>query len=848
MSSLPETISVLHVDDDPSFGELVRTFLEREDACFTIDTANNPDDAIDRIGDNRYECIVSDYDMPEQTGIELLEVIREEHPDLPFILYTGKGSEEIASDAISAGVTDYLQKEAGTSQYTVLANRIKNAVEQHRTRIDLTEREERLNLFFEQSPLGVIEWDERFRINRMNDAAEEILGFDYQRLVGESWGMIVPERDREAVQEVVSELLENKGGYHSINENIRGNGERIICEWHNRVITDDNDEVMAIFSQFQDITERREHRHQLEAALNNHPGYVYRHGYEEGWPLEYVKGNPASVTGYTVTELEELVLAENIIHAADQADVREEVAAGIEADGQYDITYRIVTKDDEIRWIRDIGRRSEHPVTGEPKLEGLVIDVTEQSERERELKQSTSLLSTLFDTLPVGVLAEDADRNVHAVNEEMFTLFELPESPDDVHGADCEQMAEQVSEMFVDSTGFVDRINELVASREPSDNEEVLLTDGRTFERDYRPLDLPDGQGHLWVYKDITEQKQQRRKYEAIFNQTYHFTGVLAPDGTLIEANETALTFGDLDREEVIGQKLWDTAWFQHSTETRERAKAAVTRAAQGEFVRHELPVQGATRDAIFDFSVRPVTDEQGHVIFVIPEGRDITDLKDRERSLRRERDRLDEFAGVVSHDLRNPLSVAQGRLELAENGCDSDHLAAIETALDRIDRLTEDVLWLAREGRDIGSVGPVKLHETIDTAWNIVADRVTGAALRYDDEKCARISIEADEDRLCQLMENLFRNAIAHAGEDVTVTVGTVETGFYVEDDGPGIPEERRENVFVPGYSTADEGTGFGLSIAKQIIEAHDWEVRITDGVTGGARFEITGLESFEE
>ncbi|MFB6206231.1 MAG: response regulator, partial [Haloglomus sp.] len=155
-----EVIRVLHVDDEPDFADMAAAFVGREDDRFDTETATSASEGLDRLSSNDFDCVVSDYDMPGQNGIEFLEAVREEHGDLPFILYTGKGSEEVASDAISAGVTDYLQKESGTGQYPVLANRIRNAVEKSRAQTELADREKRLNLFFEESPMGVVEWDE----------------------------------------------------------------------------------------------------------------------------------------------------------------------------------------------------------------------------------------------------------------------------------------------------------------------------------------------------------------------------------------------------------------------------------------------------------------------------------------------------------------------------------------------------------------------------------------------------------------------------------------------------------------------------------------------------------------
>ena len=381
------TIRVLHVDDEPELADLVTTFLERENERFETETATSAKKGLERLSESDFDCIVSDYDMPGQNGIEFLKAVREDYPELPFILYTGKGSEEIAADAISAGVTDYLQKGSGTSQYAVLANRITNTVSQYRSQRRVEESQKRLSLFIEQSPLGVIEWNGDFEVKMANEVAEEILGYAEAELRGQSWGSIVPESDRKAVEEVVSKLLAAKGGHHSINKNVRKNGDRIICEWHNRVVTDNDGDVVAIFSQFQNITERREHKQQLETVLDNHPGWIYRHRYEKEWPLEYVKGNPQSVTGYTAAELEEMLLAEKVIHPDDQEHVWDDVKTGLEANGKYDLQYRIVTKDDGICWVRDIGRIIEDRVTGEPKLEGFIIDVTERHNRERRLKE-----------------------------------------------------------------------------------------------------------------------------------------------------------------------------------------------------------------------------------------------------------------------------------------------------------------------------------------------------------------------------------------------------------------------------------------------------------------------------
>lgn len=208
------------------------------------------------------------------------------------------------------------------------------------------------------------------------------------------------------------------------------------------------------------------------------------------------------------------------------------------------------------------------------------------------------------------------------------------------------------------------------------------------------------------------------------------------------------------------------------------------------------------------------------------------------ETTLRRERDRLDEFASIVSHDIRTPLNVASGRVALAQVDCDSPHLDTAGAALDRIEAIIEDVLELSRQGKAVGETQSVDLKKTAQDAWN--SNSSAEAALRTE----SLGDIEADRSRLIEVFENLFRNAIEHGGGSVTVTVGRLNDGFYVEDTGPGIPPEVRNDIFEQGYTTNSSGTGFGLAIVKRIVEAHQWEIDVTDGTDGGARFEITGGE----
>jgi signal transduction histidine kinase len=255
------------------------------------------------------------------------------------------------------------------------------------------------------------------------------------------------------------------------------------------------------------------------------------------------------------------------------------------------------------------------------------------------------------------------------------------------------------------------------------------------------------------------------------------------------------------------------------------------------ETIDHEAVVPFPGGETAISVKLSPVVVD-GEVTQLVGIGRDVTERRERERELRRERDRLEEFASIVSHDLRSPLSVAEGNLELAAETGDLDRLDAVMDAHDRMRTLIEDILTLAREGKTVTEFEPVDLGDIVPACWANAADHEATLDVQTNG------TVYADESRLQQLFENLFRNAVEHGGEDVAVTVGCLDDGFYVADDGPGIAEERRDEVFESGVTTTSDGTGFGLTIVAEIVDAHGWDVDVTESEAGGARFEIRGVD----
>lgn len=717
-------IRIIHVDDEGKFAELTADMLKREDDRFDIKTVTCASDGLDRLADEEYDCIVSDYDMPGQNGIDFLEAVREEDPDLPFILYTGKGSEEIASDAISAGVTEYLQKQSGTGQYAVLANRIINAVEKYRAQVELAEREKRLNLFFEQSPLGVIKWDENFQIARVNEAAEDILGYEADELIGRSWEAIVPKADGEAVREVVSALLEDRGGYHSINENVREDGEHIVCEWHNRVVTDESGEVVAIFSQFQDITDRKEEKRRSEQRRRR---------------LEHIlKTVPACVV--------QLNPSGKFVFANDRA----EEVLGLEPD---DVTDRAYNDPD---WkIKDLD--------GNP--------------------------------IPDGELPF---RRVADTGTPLYDVRHIIEWPDGTR--------------------------------------KILLVNGA-------PLTDDDGavENVIFALTDVTEQVVRKRRLEAILENTTAPLFMKNRDGEYLLVNKGWRELFGLENTEVRGRTDTDLFHAEMAADVQKNDQKVIE---TGDPVSEEELILIDGEERTFLTSKTPVYDignkidpEKPVALFGV--ANDITEQKERERRLQRQNERFDELASAISHDLQTPLATASGRAELAIKTGDTEQIEQALDAIERADELRESLVEVLRTGEVVNEMESVSIEPLADDAWNTVS-----ATDDVSLEVCDDFVVDADPDALQRLFENLFSNAVNHTDGAVTVRVGRTDDGFFIDDDGHGVPENVRDKVFKPGYSIDSSGDGVGLASVKQITMSHGWDINVTESDEGGARFEISGVE----
>ncbi len=524
-------------------------------------------------------------------------------------------------------------------------------------------------------------------------------------------------------------------------------------------------------------------------------------------------------------------------------------------------------------------------------------DVTDRVQRKRQLKERGERLRVQFDHAPDGIVVHDEDGEILDVNRTLV----------DRMGYDRETLLEMTVDEF-DVRYDHDELESMWSELDPDSRltaeSEHRRADGSTLPVEVwvHRIDVDDETRFVAHVRDVTERKEreravvaQKRKIEALHDVASSI-GACDDPGTVydavVDAAEEILAFDIAIADEAIGDVLVpravssDLSSEQYYEETPIDAEdnfgAEVYRSGETRVVDdlHDHGVDPASAEfrsvltvPIGDHGIFQSVDREPGVFdeadvelaeLLVSHARARLDalettarLKERTTELEQQNDRLEEFTSVVSHDLRNPLTVAYGEVQMARADDDLSRLDEALSALDRMDALIENLLTLAREGDAVGELEVLDLQSQIESCWGAVD--TDGGELLVETDRV----VQADRTRLRQLLENLLRNSVehgstgppSHAREDsvehgadgsgngaVTVTVGDLDddAGFYVADDGPGIPESEREAIFESGYSKGDEGTGFGLSIVRTIVDAHGWDIRVTESEAGGARFEI--------
>ncbi|MFC6989315.1 response regulator [Haloplanus sp. GCM10025708] len=328
------------------------------------------------------------------------------------------------------------------------------------------------------------------------------------------------------------------------------------------------------------------------------------------------------------------------------------------------------------------------------------------------------------------------------------------------------------------------------------------------------------------------ELRAEKERFQRLVEEVKEYAIFLLDEtGHIVTWNEGAKRVKGYTEAEVLGEHL---SLF-YPEESEDRVDYLLARARESGSIQDEgWRVRKDGSKFWANVTITATHDREGNLLGFSKVTRDMTDRREYERRIERKNRRLERVMSILNHDLRTPLNTAKARLDIGRERDDPEHFEVAKDALDRIEHLLDRLMLFARKGRIVSEAESVDLGEVVANAERTVNYDLN---VMVADELP---TVEGDEQRLQEMFENLLKNVGDHAGPTATVTVGTTNGGFYVEDDGDGVPETDRARVFDIGYTTGDDGTGFGLSIVKEIAEAHAWEVSVTESDAGGARFEF--------
>lgn len=507
---------------------------------------------------------------------------------------------------------------------------------------------------------------------------------------------------------------------------------------------------------------------------------------------------------------------------------------------------------------------------------------------------SENQLYKVLSSIREGVTFSDSSGHFYIYNEAMeeitgYSMDEANESPD------------FISLLYPDPKDrktALKGIEELIKKKSTREIETVIATKNGQLKNvlvfssliDYGGRDL-----FLSVYRDNTKYRmienqlmENEWKVRAIFDETYQFIGLMTTDGTLIEANRSALEFSGIQASSVLGKPFWETPWWRHSTQLQEKVRQAVKSAAKGEFVRFEAThLDKEDKLHYVDFSLKPVKNASGKVVYMIPEGRDITERKQAEKNLEEAYVKLKEtqaqliqaekmeaigrLASGVAHEVKNPLEILLQGVNYLEGKIPKKEKKTLEIVqmmknnIMRADKIVRSVLEFSRSGEL--SLKSEDINKVLETALDLVRYKINTSNIEIIRELSSGLpGILIDKNKIEQVFVNLLLNALESMPDGGKLLLRSYRVrlkwprhvsgrrladylGFKndavvieIEDTGCGIPEENKKKLFEPFFTTktAKEGTGLGLSVSKNIIELHKGIIDIESSLGKGSKARI--------
>jgi len=824
-------LSVLVVTANPDFASACEMQLPAH-ADIDVTTASTVGDAVDVFVSESHDCIVSDHDLPDTDGIAFLEAVRAQAPTLPFVLFTTEGSEDIASRAISAGVTEYLVKESHSDQWGRLATLIEDAVGYYRTHGDFIEQESRTRTLLDavDDTVAVVRDG---RVEFINKSGVTLTPASTRAaVIGRPIDEVLTVEESTVLTEQLSAVQRREQSFDHVETRIRlSDGElrkveltAAAAEWRA--------EPAAILI-IRDISERHERESDLRVknrAMDTAPiGITIADATEPDEPLIYVNDQFESLTGYTKAE----VIGRNCRFLQGEDTDPEAVTTirdAIEAEEPVSVELRNYRKDGTGFWnhvtiapIRD----ADGDVT---QYVGFQEDVTDRTERERTLRR----FRRAIEAAGHAIYITDPDGVITYVNP----AFEC------ITGYDAEDTIGQTPRIIKSdemSEGYYDRLWETLRDGDVWDEEiRNRRRSGEEYDAQQTIAPVTDESGAIEAFvaiqTDITTQKQrerQLRQYEYAIESASDLIAAIDEDYQFLFANQAYREFYDLDTGAVTDKTLPDVV----GAETWMAIQSYVDRNLDGEPIQFEMTRSRPDQpDRTFDIRYHSLEQADEEIKGSMATMRDITEQRDRERQ-------LSSLDRMLRHNLTNELNVITGRAEMIADRTTGE-IAEWATVIERV---AERVLDQAEKERDIVDFLSQPSSPAVVDVRKVATDVAERLGQRYPD---ADITVDVPAElelttlpELERALEELVENAIVHTDRSpatVTIRAATDESriSLTVEDNGPGIPDEERQ-VIVDDAEIEPllHSNGMGLWLVKRIVTRAGGTIRFDTAADRGSR-----------
>ena len=735
--------------------------------------------------------------------------------------------------------------------------------------------EQEFSAAFEYAPIGIALVGLNGEWLRINKSLSAMLGYSNSELMLCNFQDITHEDDLKTDLELLKKLIDDEiQSYKMPKRYYNKNGDLIWINLSVSKVLNADGSIKYFISQLENINEIK----LAELALKNEKERLANvlDGTNAGtWELNIQTGETAynerwaAIAGYTLQELMPINLNtwRNLVHPEDLKKSDEKLQACFDKkENFYDCECRIKHKNGNWVWVLDRGKVISRTEEGEPLLiSGTQIDISAIKNAEQAIKEKQALLETILNSINVGIVACNTSGELTIFNKATQKMHGLP-----VESLPPKQWASYYNLFEADGTTLLSQKNiplyqALKSGYVTTEEISIVPNHGNRLVVKCSGSQIKDENGEVYgavvAMHDITVQNNyekllalNEKRFRGIFNATHQLMGFLDMEGNLVETNDTALKFAGVKPEEVIGKKFWDGPWWNHSKEEQHKLKTAFKEASEGKSVQYETTHINAEGIPItILFNLKPLFDDDGEVIAVIPEGRPIQDIADARKRLMEKNDELQQFAGLASHDLKEPLRMIKSFMQLLKKnyGTQLDEKANkyIDFAVDGAGRMSAFINELLSYS-NTGSEEVAK--DLVNT--QLLLNEIVAMQMAVLQEKKAVINynnlptIRANKTALLLVFQNLINNAIKYQIKDrlPIVTVSALETNNYwqfsIEDNGIGMEEQDLYKIFdlFKRLHVEDEysGTGMGLATCKKIVQQHRGKIWVESKIGRGSTF----------